>query len=109
MTAVDAPRHSVAGVFSWYSTIHLRPADLNPVLTEFRRLLALDGMLVLGFFDSDDEVAAFDHAVVTAYRWPAAALAERLAEAGLVEVERMQRRVAERPDRRQSAIVARAV
>lgn len=109
MTDVNATKHSVAGVLSWFSTIHLRPADLIAVLTDFRQLLALSGTLVLGFFDSEDEVAAFDHAVATAYRWPAARLAEHLAEAGFVEVERLQRQVADRPDRRYAAIAARAV
>ena len=83
--------------------------DLSAVLAEFRQLLALSGTLVLGFFDSDDEVAAFDHAVVTAYRWPAARLAEHVADAGFTEVERLQRREADRPDRRYAAIAARAV
>jgi hypothetical protein len=66
-------------------------------------------MLVLGFFDSEDELVSFDHAVVTAHRWPASELVKRLAEAGFVEVERMQRQVVERPDRRYGAIAARAV
>jgi hypothetical protein len=65
-------------------------------------------MLVLGFFDSEDELGAFDHAVVTAYRWPASELVKRLAEAGFDEVERMQRQVVERPDRTYGAIAARA-
>ena len=109
MTDVDGLKHSVAGILSWFSTIHLPPADLSAVLAEFRQLLALSGTLVLGFFDSDDEVAAFDHAVATAYRWPAARLAEHLADAGFSQVERLQRQGADRPDRRYAAIAARAV
>jgi SAM-dependent methyltransferase len=108
MHDVDAPDECVAGILSWFSTIHTNPADLPAVLTEFRRLLAPAGMLVLGYFDSEDELESFDHAVVTAYRWPTAALVTRLAEAGFVEVERMQRQVVERPDRRYGAIAARA-
>lgn len=109
MTDVDLPKHAAAGILSWFSTIHLRPADLSAALAQFRQLLALSGTLVLGFFDSDDEVTAFDHAVVTAYHWPAARLVEHLAEAGFAEVERMQRQGADRPDRRYAAIAARAV
>jgi SAM-dependent methyltransferase len=109
MTAADVPKHSAAGILSWFSTIHLRPEDLSAVLVDFRQLLAVSGTLVLGFFDSDDEITAFDHAVVTAYRWPAARLAEHLAEAGFAEVERLQRQGADRPDRRYAAIAARAV
>lgn len=109
MTDVDAPDHSAAGVLSWYSTIHVAPAELGAVLAAFRRLLAPHGSLVLGFFASDGEVAAFDHAVTTAYRWPVDLLAGRLASAGFAELERVQRRVTDRPDRTYAAIAARAV
>ncbi|MFG1927786.1 class I SAM-dependent methyltransferase [Cryptosporangium sp. NPDC048952] len=109
MTEVDVPEHSVAGILSWYSTIHLPPAELDRVLVEFRRLVQPSGALVIGFFDSDDEVASFDHAVVTAYRWPVDVFAERLAGAGFVEVERLQHQFPERPDRKYAAIAARAV
>ena len=77
------------------------------VLLEFRRLLAPAGMLVLGFFDSDDAVAAFDHKVVRAYRWPADALTEQLAEAGFTQVHRLRQQLADRPDRKYAAIAAR--
>ncbi len=108
MAELDPPDHAVAGILSWYSTIHLPPADLPRVLTGFRRLLAPGGALVLGFFDSDDDVAPFDHKVLTAHRWPADVLSAHLAAAGFAEVERLQRRVPERPDRRYAAIAARA-
>jgi SAM-dependent methyltransferase len=108
MTELDVPEHSVAGILSWYSTIHLPPPELDRVLVGFRRLLRSSGVLVVGFFDSDDDVAGFDHAVVTAYRWPVDILAEHLARAGFTEVERLQRQVPERPDRRYAAIAARA-
>ena len=108
MTGPDAGDHSVAGLLAWYSTIHLPPAELDGVLRGFRRLLASSGVLVIGFFDSDDDVAEFDHAVVTAYRWPVDVLAEHLTTAGFTEVERMRTQRAERPDRRYAAIAARA-
>ena len=100
---------SAAGILSWFSTIHLTPLQLAQALEHYRRALAGPGRLVLGFFASADEVGTFDHAVAPAYRWPADALAERLVEAGFVEVERMQRQVAERPDRLYGALAARAV
>lgn len=109
MTELDIPDHSVAGVLAWYSTIHLPPPALDGVLTEFHRLLAPSGVLILGFFGSDDEVAAFDHKVTTAYRWPADILAEHLSTAGFVELERLQYQLPERPDRRYAAIAARAL
>ena len=108
MTEQDAPAHSLGGVLAWYSTIHLPPAQLDRVLAEFRRLLAVSGMLVAGFFDSDDDVTAFDHAVITAYRWPVDVFAERLARAGFAEVQRLQQQFPERPDRKYAAIAARA-
>ena len=109
MLEVDAPDHSVAGILTWYSTIHLPPGDLDRALGQFRRLLAPSGMLVAGFFDSDDVVAEFDHKVITAYRWPIDVFAEHLATAGFTEVQRLRQRFPERPDRKYAAIAARAV
>lgn len=105
---LDVPEHSMAGILSWYSTIHLPPAELDRALTQFRWLLAASGVLVVGFFDSDDDVAAFDHKVITAYRWPADAFADRLAKAGFTEVQRVQHQLPERPDRKYAAIAAHA-
>jgi SAM-dependent methyltransferase len=107
MTDLDAPAHSVAGILAWYSTIHLAPAELDRTLAELRRLLVAGGIVVVGFFDSDDGVAAFDHKVVTAFRWPADVFAERLAGAGFTEVQRLQQRFADRPDRMYAAMAAR--
>lgn len=107
MTGTSVPEHSVSGVLSWYSTIHLPPPELDRALADLRRLLAPSGVLVIGFFDSDDEVAAFDHAVTTAYRWPVDVFAQHLAEAGFLELERVCHQVPERPDRRFAAIAAR--
>jgi SAM-dependent methyltransferase len=101
MTELDIPDHSVAGILSWYSTIHLPPQELDRVLTEFRRMLAHSGRLVIGFFDSDDEVAEFDHKVLTAYRWPVDEFSARLAKAGFTELQRLQQQV---PDRKYAAI-----
>ena len=108
MTGLDLPDHSVAGILAWYSTIHLPPTELDRVLAEFRRLLVPSGVLVAGIFDSEDDVAAFDHTVITAYRWPVEVYAEHLAAAGFVELERAQRRSPSRPDRRYAALAARA-
>lgn len=108
MTAPGVADRCVAGILSWYSTIHLPPDDLDGVLAGFRRLLVTGGSLVIGFFDSEDVVAPFDHAVLTAYRWPVDAFSERLTAAGFTEVQRERRRFPERPDRRYAAIAARA-
>lgn len=108
MTELAVPEHSVAGILTWYSTIHLPPAELDHVLTEFRRLLMPSGVLVAGFFDSDDGVCPFDHAVTTAYRWPVDTFAEHLSRAGFRELRRRQYQRLERPDRKYAAIAARA-
>jgi len=109
MSDAGSPEHSVSGVLSWYSTIHVPPQELDAVLADFRRLIAPSGTLVLGYFDSDGEVAAFDHAIITAYRWPADLLVQRLVQAGFAEVERVQRQIASRPDRKYAAVAATAV
>jgi SAM-dependent methyltransferase len=108
MTELDVPDHSLAGLLSWYSTIHLPPRQLDSVLAEFRRLLTPSGVMVIGFFDSEDEVAAFDHQVIEAYRWPVDVFAEHLEAAGFVELQRRQHQVPDRPDRRYAALVVRA-
>jgi SAM-dependent methyltransferase len=90
MTNLGVPDGSVAGILSYYSLIHLPPPDLDAVLVEFRRVLAPGGSLVVGFVDGD-EVGAFDHKVVTAYRWSVGELSERLARAGFTTVEHLRR------------------
>ena len=109
MTELPEADRSVAGLLSWYSTIHLGPEELDGALAEFRRVLAPGGVLVVGFFDSEDVVAEFDHKVVTAYRWPVDVFVGRLADAGFAELERRRHQVPQRPDRRYAAVAARAV
>ncbi|SFO60560.1 Methyltransferase domain-containing protein [Geodermatophilus obscurus] len=108
MTELDIPEHSMAGILAWYSTIHLPPAELDRVLAGFRQLLASSGMLVVGFFDSDDDVAGFDHKVITAYRWPVDVFTQHLAKAGFTEVQRLQQQSPDRPDRKYAAVAVRA-
>nr|WP_231390441.1 class I SAM-dependent methyltransferase [Nocardia sp. CNY236] len=90
MNSLGVENHSVAGILAWFSLIHVPPQELDGVLAEFHRVMTPAGALVVGFFDGD-EVAAFDHKVVTAYRWPVDEFAERLARAGFSEVDRQQR------------------
>ncbi|MDP9794932.1 SAM-dependent methyltransferase [Catenuloplanes nepalensis] len=108
MTELDVADRSVAGILSWYSTIHLPPEELDRVLADFHRMLVQDGKLVIGFFDSDDTVTAFDHAVLTAYRWPVDEFSARLAKAGFRELRRLRQQFPDRPDRRYAAIAASA-
>jgi hypothetical protein len=85
--------------------IDLPPAELDAVLAGFRRILIPSGRLVIGFFDSDDGVAAFDHKVHTAYRWPVDEFSARLTRAGFTELQRIRQQF---PDRQYAAIAATA-
>lgn len=90
MEDLDVAGQSVAGILAWYSLIHLPPQRLDGVLAEFRRIMAPGGTLVIGIFEAD-ELGAFDHKVVTAYRWPIDELSHRLTRAGFTEAERLHR------------------
>src|SRR3954447_22693223 len=98
MTELDVPEHSVAGILAWYSTIHLPPPELDRVLAMFHKLLDSSGVVVVGFFDSDHDVAEFDHKVISAYRWPVDVFSQHLARAGFMEIQRLQHQFPERPD-----------
>ena len=96
MTALDLPDGGLAGVLSWYSTIHLAPEELPLAFAEFHRVLAPGGLVMLAFQSTDEGVAeAFDHKVALAYRRPVDDMAELAAQVGLVEVARLLRRPAE--------------
>jgi SAM-dependent methyltransferase len=98
--------HSVAGILASYSLIHVPPAEIDGVLDGFRRLLVPGGALVIGFFEGD-EVAAFDHKVATAYRWPVDEFAGRVTRAGFTVVERLKQ-PADGSRRPVAAVAARA-
>lgn len=91
-SARDLPMcdRAVGGILGWYSLIHLAPEEIDAVLAECARVSAPGAPFVVGFFDGD-RMEPFDHRVVEAYRWPPDELADRLARAGFVEVERARR------------------
>jgi SAM-dependent methyltransferase len=92
MDALDLADGELSGILSWYSLIHVPPAELPPYFTEFRRVLAPGGHLLLGFFESEGgPTAMFDHKVTPAYRWPIDDLAALARKADFVEVGRMLR------------------
>ncbi|MCG5449475.1 class I SAM-dependent methyltransferase [Micromonospora hortensis] len=107
MERLDAAEDSIDGILAWYSLIHLPPPEVDGMLKEFRRVLVPAGRLVLGVFDAE-EVGAFDHKVLTAYRWPVDEISERLGRAGFQEVERL-RRPGTDEHRRLAAVAAIAV
>ncbi|BFM24776.1 class I SAM-dependent methyltransferase [Microbacterium sp. che218] len=79
--ALEIPDAALAGVVSWFSTIHHAPADIGTPLREFARVLRPGGTLLLGFFVGAT-LEPFAHAVAPAWRWPDEALADRLDAAG---------------------------
>ena len=103
LTEVTRAAASVAGVLAWYSLIHLEPRQLDSALVGIRWLLAPGGVLVMGFFEGPVR-EPFEHKVTTAYRWPVEELVGRLASAGFVEVDRLQR--PQEGERRPHAVLA---
>lgn len=87
---IEAPDGSFGGVLAWYSLIHMAPDALDLALIEVRRATEPGGTLVTGFFTAS-EIVQFDHKVTPAYYWPVDDLAERLARAGFVELDRCAR------------------
>jgi ubiquinone/menaquinone biosynthesis C-methylase UbiE len=74
---------SLGGILAWFSLIHVDPDRIDVALSEFARCTRPGGGLAIGYFEGA-ELAAFDHAVTTAYFWPAALLSKRVERAGFV-------------------------
>jgi SAM-dependent methyltransferase len=92
MAALDLADGVLGGILAFYSIIHTQPRQLPAVFTEFYRVLAPGGYLMLGFFAGDDPLPQeFDHKVTLAYRWSPDSLMDLLRQAGFVEVARMLR------------------
>lgn len=92
MEALDLADGEVGGIVSWYSIIHTPPQELPAYFSEFRRVLAPGGHLLLAFFESEGgTLAAFDHKVAPAYRWPIDDLTALARDAEFVELGRMLR------------------
>ena len=99
---------SIGGVLAWYSLIHHEPGAIHHPLAEFARVLRPGGGLLLGFFIGSS-VEAFDHAIVTAYRWSAEALSEELRRIGFEVIEIHTRTGFRSKPRPHGAILARLV
>lgn len=94
MAALDIADGELGGVLSRWSIIHTPPEELPAILTEFHRVLAAGGHLLLGFSANDGPshpTQVFDHSVAPAYRWWPDHLAALLRKSGLDEVARMVR------------------
>ncbi|THV23555.1 class I SAM-dependent DNA methyltransferase [Glycomyces paridis] len=91
LAALDAADASLGGVLSRSSIIHTPPEHLPAVFTEFHRVLAPGGVLLLCFQAHEDTSQLawpFDHKVALAYRLSVGRVAGLLREAGLTEVAR---------------------
>ncbi|MEO7077797.1 MAG: class I SAM-dependent methyltransferase, partial [Rhodococcus sp. (in: high G+C Gram-positive bacteria)] len=82
---------SLEGVVAWYSIIHTPPKLLNVVFTEFWRVLAPGGLLLLSFQVGDERVRieqAYGHAVAyDVYRLSPEEISNQLSKNGFqVEV-----------------------
>lgn len=56
MTALDEPDGAWAGIAAFYSIIHVPPGEIVAALTEMRRVLQPDGLLLLAFHIGDEVV-----------------------------------------------------
>lgn len=81
---------TIGGILAWYSLIHLPPADLPTVLSEFARVLAPGGSVLVGFFDGEPR-REFAHAVAPAYFWSTSALSAVVEDAGFEILSRASR------------------
>ncbi|GHJ33964.1 methyltransferase [Streptomyces hygroscopicus subsp. sporocinereus] len=91
MAALDIEDGALGGVLSRWSVIHTPPRDVPAVLAEIARVLAPGGHLLISFPATDGphhETRAYDHAVVTAYRWCPDRFAALLRDHGLAEAAR---------------------
>ncbi|MFG3345856.1 class I SAM-dependent DNA methyltransferase [Streptomyces sp. NPDC048018] len=92
MGALDIGDGTLGGVLSRWSVIHTPPQDLPVVVSEMARVLAPGGHLLIEFPATDGphhETQAYDHTVVTAYRWCPDRLAGLLRAHGLQESARL--------------------
>ena len=84
LPGVPVPDGGYGGILAWYSLIHLDPAALPGALAAIRGALRPCGRLLLGLFDGGDVPGPepFEHAVVTAHRWPVPVVVALLRAAG---------------------------
>ncbi len=94
MLHLDARDESVAGVLAHFSLIHTPPDLLPRVLTEFARVVAPGGPLLVGVQITDTAGAGgwvpYDHRASPAYLWTLDALADRLREHDFAELGRLR-------------------
>jgi ubiquinone/menaquinone biosynthesis C-methylase UbiE len=98
MEALPLGDGTVDGAVANYSIIHTDPVRLPLVCAEFARVLRPGGHLLIGFQSTEDaanEVEAFDHAVITAYKYAVDYVSNLLIGRGFREIARLVRQPAE--------------
>ncbi|WP_406114392.1 class I SAM-dependent DNA methyltransferase [Streptomyces sp. NBC_01014] len=95
MTALGIEDAALRGVVAWYSVIHTSPELLPGVFTEFHRVLAPGGRLLLAF-KAGDELRHLDHAYghplsLDVHWLPPDRVADMLAGAGFTVESRLLR------------------
>ncbi|WP_155059832.1 class I SAM-dependent methyltransferase [Streptomyces blattellae] len=111
MLDLDLPDGSLAGAVSWYSSIHTPVDELPSLFTEFRRVLAPGGHLLIAFQIGDRprrHDRPFGHEVVLDFqRRQPDQISELLQTAGLAPVMRMVREPAWNETTQQASLIAR--
>ncbi|WP_327266346.1 methyltransferase domain-containing protein [Streptomyces sp. NBC_01232] len=121
MAALDVADGVLGGVLAWYSTVHTPPSELPALFTEFARVLAPGGHLLIAFKAGEEQQLppdeapgrirpehAYGHPVgLDVYRTPPGLIAELLAGAGLTEVARLVREAVADETSRQGFLLAR--
>ncbi|MGW3288096.1 class I SAM-dependent DNA methyltransferase [Streptomyces sp. NPDC001002] len=113
MTSLDLPSETLGGIVALYSIIHVPDDRLPTVFTEFHRLLAPGGHVLLGFQSGDDDgrlhlAERFGHDISLDYYWRTPdAVTEQLAKADLVPVTRVIREPQDTETRPRAFLVAR--
>ncbi|MCM2410648.1 class I SAM-dependent methyltransferase [Streptomyces sp. RKAG290] len=95
MSALDLADGSLRGALAWYSLVHTPPQELGPYVTEFHRVLAPGGHLLLAFKVGDERVRlehAYGHPVdLDVYRFSPDRVAELLRRTGFAVQARLVR------------------
>jgi SAM-dependent methyltransferase len=111
MTALDLTNGMLGGIVAWYSIIHTPPERLPLVFSEFHRVLAPGGYLLLAFQVGDEVLhltQAMGHTVsLDVYRLSPDRIAKQLSEAGFVMVAGLVREPEQTEKVQQSHLLAR--
>lgn len=110
MMALDLADGTLSGIVAWYSIIHTPPKQLPSVFTEFHRVLAPGGQLLLAFQSGDELVhleQAYGHPIsLDAYRLSPDRVAGLLGQAGIAVHTRTLREPGEKEKVPQAYLLA---